>query len=700
MFNHPVLYTMLLLLAAVVSGASTYFIWRRRATAAARPLVIFMLALTVWSLTYAGYWLASTPPARLVWLNLTYFGVVTTPGAFFAFALVYTRRQQYLSWRVIGLLVIEPLLTLILLWTDPWHGLFFAGKRTAASSTILDGGPWFWLHVVYSYGLMLVGLVMLVQFYRRASGLYRRQTGTVLFAGLLPWFSNIISLLGLNPWRELDLTPMVFTLTGLIITYSLFRNRLFYIVPIARDMVVETMRDGVVVVDDQQRIVDVNPAALPLLAAASEIHVIGEPITRFFPAWPQWLEGDDRVLADITIMRANQPHDYYPIISPVSDHTGRRRGHVLVLRDISERKRTEAALAASEARQRALLSAIPDLIFRYRRDGTYLDVHTRDQSDLLLPPEQFIGKKIEDVLPAELVKLWQERFDRVLATGEVLDYEYTLEVKGQTRYFDARMAACGDDEVISVVRNITGRKQAEQQALELRLEKERVQLLTDFVQNVSHEFRTPLTIIQSTAYLMSRMNEPDKRQQKVMVVDGQIANITRLVDMLVSLSKLDAGVPLDCEVVNLNLLATQVAAQITAVSDQPQAPLKLDLAPGLPSIEGDADRLMEALAEIVGNAVRYTPDQGMVTVRTFREANCVKIEVADSGPGIPAEALPHIFERFYRLDVAHTTPGFGLGLTIAKKIIERHGGHIQVESEPGTGSRFTISLPLSIEGIA
>lgn len=696
MFNHPVLYAMLLLLAAAVSGASVYFIWRRRATAAARPLGIFMLALTVWSLTYAGYWLATTSTARLVWLNLTYFGVVTTPGAFLAFALVYTHRQERLSWFVIGLLLIEPLLTLALLWTDPWHGLFFAGKRTAASSTILDGGPWFWLHVVYSYGLMLVGLVMLVQFYRRASGLYRTQTGAVLFAGLLPWFSNIISLLHLNPWPNLDLTPIVFTLTGLIITYNLFRNRLLAIVPIARDVVIETMHDGVIVVDTQQRIVDVNPAARPILAAivGSDIHAIGELITRFFPAWSQWLEGDDRVLADITIMRANQPHDYYPIISPISDHAGRQRGYVLVLRDITERKRTEAALAASEVRQRALLSAVPDLIFRYRRDGTYLDVHTRNLNDLLLPPEQFIGKKIADVLPAELVELWQERFDRVLSTGEVLDYEYTLEIEGETRYFNARMAACGDDEVISVVRNITGRKQAEQQALELRLEKERVQLLTDFVQNVSHEFRTPLTIIQSTAYLISRMNEPDKRQQKLAFLDGQIANITRLVDMLVSLSRLDAGVPLACEVVNLNLLAAQVAAQITAVSGQPQLPLKLDLAPGLPSIEGDTDRLMEALTEIVGNAVRYTPDQGTVTVRTFRESDCVKIEVADSGPGIPPDALPHIFERFYRLDVAHTTPGFGLGLTIAKKIIERHHGHIQVESEPGTGSRFTISLPL------
>ena len=203
--------------AALAAGVA----WRRRSAPGAWALCILMLSLTVWSVTYAIYWLSSAP-GRNLWLQATYLGAVTAPVAFFVLALFFSgrggtwRRDAYLFLAVI------PVLTLLLMWTDPWHGLFHGSHPLSDDGMIFSGGPWFYVNVVYSYGLMLAGAILLGSAYVHAQDFYRRQMRVMLAGALLPWVVNILMLFGWNPLPGLDLTPIAFTATGLLITYGFF----------------------------------------------------------------------------------------------------------------------------------------------------------------------------------------------------------------------------------------------------------------------------------------------------------------------------------------------------------------------------------------------------------------------------------------------------------------------------------------------
>lgn len=284
-----------------------------------------------------------------------------------------------------------------------------------------------------------------------------------------------------------------------------------------------------------------------------------------------------------------------------------------------------------------------------------------------------------------------KRFDRV--------YRIIRHSDGAVRWVHdlGRLEFDGDGRPVAMtgtIQDITERKQAEERAFELALERERVALLNTFVQNASHEFRTPLTIIRTNLYLLERASDPVKRQQKQAQIDQQIMGITRLVDMLAEIVRLDSRAAFTLRSTDLNALVGAAAAALAGRTAANRLTLHLQTAPALPLMRVDADRLQVALRELLDNAVRFTPAGGRIEVRTASLPDAVTIEVQDNGPGILPEIQSRVFDRFYRQDASHTTPGFGLGLPIARLIVERHGGRLEMESQPGTGSLFRIVLPL------
>jgi PAS domain S-box-containing protein len=243
------------------------------------------------------------------------------------------------------------------------------------------------------------------------------------------------------------------------------------------------------------------------------------------------------------------------------------------------------------------------------------------------------------------------------------------------------------------VLDISAQKQAEQQRLALALEKERVQILTRFITQASHEFRTPLSNINTQAYLLTRLAEPDKKEQYLRQIEAQVKIISELVDELTTMTRLDSSDHWMMSRVDLNQVL-QDASQ-SAMTDAPEEhpDMILKLSEKRLSLQGNPDYLKHAFKRILGNALRYTPADGTVTVRSTANDGALLIEISDTGIGISEKVLPRIFERFYRQDVAGKTRGIGLGLPIAKTIIERHKGRIEVESEEGKGSIFRIILP-------
>ncbi|MBI3163309.1 MAG: HAMP domain-containing protein [Chloroflexi bacterium] len=215
--------------------------------------------------------------------------------------------------------------------------------------------------------------------------------------------------------------------------------------------------------------------------------------------------------------------------------------------------------------------------------------------------------------------------------------------------------------------------------------------------DIAHELRTPLTVVQGNLEaLMDGVY--DLTPENVAAVHKQTVVLTRLVGDLRDLALAEAGqLRLEVKVLSLADVIAQVTEGLEVQAHEKEVTLKSELAAGLPKVQADEQRITQVLFNLISNALRHTPAGGTVTTSAELRDERILVSVRDTGTGIPPEDLPHVFERFYRADRsrARSTGGSGLGLTIAKQIVEAHGGQIWAQSWLGAGSTFTFSLPLS-----
>ncbi len=216
-----------------------------------------------------------------------------------------------------------------------------------------------------------------------------------------------------------------------------------------------------------------------------------------------------------------------------------------------------------------------------------------------------------------------------------------------------------------------------------------------FIADVGHELRTPLTVIKGNVQWMRRIGQLDA--EALDSIEEETDRLSRLVDDLLLLARAEAGkLPLRREIVDLDAVAADVLREIQVVA-RGKVTLEAKIKPL--QVCGDADRLKQVLLNLMSNAVKYTPKGGKVVLALEEDGEWVRCRVQDTGPGIPPEDLPHVFERFYRADKARSRgKGFGLGLSIAYWIVKHHGGRIEVTSEMGKGTTFTVHLPRPTAG--
>ncbi len=339
------LYSALLMIAGTICLLVAVMILQtRRNATGSTALMILLLALAWWDITYGIFWANTPGPAKYFWLDITYLGAVTVPTAFFIFSLRLSKFDSWLKRPLAISFYVEPIFVLIMLFTDPYHGLFFAGKRVENSAIILDAGPVFWLNVVYSYALILISTLLLVRTYLHSSGIFRSQVGVVLLGLSITWLNSIIFVLGLNPLPGADNTPFSFTVTAVAFAYGMGKYHLLDIVPVARDILIEKMTDGVMVIDSQNRIVDINPTAVQLL----KIHenVIGKPVLQVFQKSNHHRK-DQPAFSDpqTEIELGGKIKTYLDMrVSPITNEKGKDLGHLIVLHDITKLKKTQHEL--------------------------------------------------------------------------------------------------------------------------------------------------------------------------------------------------------------------------------------------------------------------------------------------------------------------------------------------------------------------
>jgi PAS domain S-box-containing protein len=361
-----VVYALPAALAALVGLALAVIIWlwHRRAPGA-KAFMLFMGAVALWNAAYAVEQLLSDLPAKLIASRIAYLGIVTSPVFWLLFVLHYAGMSRWLTRGRLLALFIVPAATLLLVWTDPWHHLYWSSVRldlAIAPVPIVRAvrGPGFWVFAVYSYLLLLAALIVLLHVGRPAGSLYRGQATALVIASLLPWVGNALTLARVD-WilPGYDLTSIGFAIAGIPVMLSFIQLNLLDIVPAARGLVMDNMRAAVFVVDARNRLIDLNPAAAELLGVRAG-DVLGRPFEEAVPDSFDLVERVRDVPAaggEVRLEIGGETRFFHLQISPLrGGERGRLRGRIVVLHDVTERRQVEAA----EREQRVLAEALRD----------------------------------------------------------------------------------------------------------------------------------------------------------------------------------------------------------------------------------------------------------------------------------------------------------------------------------------------------
>ncbi|MEH7252315.1 ATP-binding protein [Neobacillus niacini] len=340
------------------------------------------------------------------------------------------------------------------------------------------------------------------------------------------------------------------------------------------------------------------------------------------------------------------------------------------------------ALSQEKEQLASILSSMADGVITFNRDGTILI--TNPPADRFLQYwyyEKGSSSATTEEIPTEAMDLFQKAVD--------LEKEQIGEITLQGRHWVVLVSPLYSNRFIrgavAVLRDMTD---------ERVLEKMR----KDFIANVSHELRTPISMLQgySEAIVDDIAESQEEKKEMAKVIYDESLRMGRLVNELLDLARMEAGhIQLNLDQVNLHSFMNRIVHKFQGFARDNEITISADLEHDIPNLLFDPDRIEQVLTNLIDNAIRHTPQGGSVKLRVKTDDFGIKVEVSDSGSGIPEEDLPFVFDRFYKADKARTRgrAGTGLGLAIVKNIIDAHRGHISVQSKIGQGTTFTFLLP-------
>ncbi len=364
---------------------------------------------------------------------------------------------------------------------------------------------------------------------------------------------------------------------------------------------------------------------------------------------------------------------------------------IFTSRDITEQKRAEKTLQETEARQLALLDAIPDLMFQLNREGTFLAYKAASEEDLYVPPSAFIGKPLEAVLPPFLAKLLKENLEQAFQTGKLQQFEYQLPIGEKLRDWEARLAVSAENEVVVIVREITERKQSEQEIQEARA---RAEFFNDLMaHDITNIHQGVLSLLELA------LQDPDLPKTSAELMPKAITQLLRSTTLIAKVKKFA-----QVEKAPLALVTTDIAqpfsAAVQAVKGSfphKQLHLKTSIRPGKYHAHAD-EFLFDLFYNLLHNTMKFDRRQQVkVTAGARHISRYLKIQVKDHGPGIHDSEKHQIFTRLDPQEPHPSTSGRGIGLTLVQRIVTRYGGKIWVEDRVSgdhtQGACFIILLP-------
>ncbi|RDI70776.1 histidine kinase N-terminal 7TM domain-containing protein [Halopelagius longus] len=676
------------LVAGALCGAVTVVVLVRFRLYSRRvrlPFSLLMLAAGLWATGY-GLRLAADSLATKVFLyHVSWVGAVFVPTLWFAFTLAYTGEERLLNHRGVAALVVEPVLVLTLLVVG--SGGVLVGDHALASvpgGVVLTTryGPAYGLHLLYTAAVGLAGAVMMGRLLVRGNGAYSKGAFALLFAASAPLFAFGLTLLGLWP-HWFDPTPATFGVSAVVVLVALRGDGLFDVTPVARDFVFSQMRDGIVVLDDRGRVVEVNPAAAPLFTV-DRSEAVGSYVADvcYNPLGMQALLADEREVLEVTVDTEEGRRHFEAAATRLGGDSGHERGWTVLFRDVTDYRQTEEQF-------RALIENSRDLITIIDRAGRRKYVSPSASHVLGVEAEELVGENSFDRMHPDDRDDARDVMEEIANTDEAVRTQIrSRHADGTWRTLDVVCVNLLDDPAVGGIvvnaRDVTDRTSYQQ----------RLRVLNRVLR---HDLRNDMNVILGHADLL--MDEIDESSAH------HARTIRRKGESLVELGKRAREIDRTLDVTNRTRKPVEVTEplgeQLDSLAETHPGVVVNRHLPDEAWVKATAHVTM-AISNVVENAVEHN-DRALprigVAVSKPRE-DVVEVRVVDNGPGIPDSELDAL-QSGRETQLQHVS---GLGLWLVKWVLTGSDGSVSFENHSPRGTavvmRFAAADPAREESNA
>jgi PAS domain S-box-containing protein len=665
------IYSLILIISSIISLFLAWSAWKRRGVSGAIYLSLLFILIAEWSLTNALELASVDVASKLLWSKLSYIGIVTVAPLWFLFALDYTQNQEVIKRPRIIFLFLIPAAIIYLAFTNEFYGLvwpYIISVSTSQGIMLVYGhGPAAITSAIYSYILMLAGLVLVGQNLFRASHIYQRQAMIVFIAALIALLSSSIYAAGLSPFY-FDPTPLVLTVSGILILWSIFGYKLLDVMPPAYRSLFDSMKNGVMVLDPLERIMDFNPSAVELFKldnssfgtdAGQKLNMWGEISPKGKKEGIINIEIEDPIKKWVEVQ-------FTPIYQQ-----GLFSGWIYIFEDISNRKHAEELIIKSEKKYRDLADLLPQTVFEtdVNADLTFMN---RYAFEMFGYSQEDVdnGLNILELIIEEERSLSRNKIKNVLK-GQVTGDEYTAQRSDKTLfpiilYSNPIINDDIHEGFRGIIIDISDLKDAEDRIFASLKEKEVL------LQEIHHRVKNNMQIISSLLSLQANHTGSDEASEVLKESRGRVKSMAMIHEKLYhshNLSRLNIEEYINNLVRDILSSYSSTSSSITSTVDVENIYLNIDTALPMGLI----------VNELVSNSIKHAfPDgTGNINVSLVRDKEQYILDISDNGVGLPKDIDPFNSNS--------------LGLKLVNSLSIQLEGDLMVEREGKTSFKLMFS---------